>query len=203
MADRNMLKLGWAIVIAILLVLTCQAQEKSSSGPQEGIHVHGHWTLTVRNADGSFVSRHEFENSLTNDGKRIIITQLVLPGAFPLDLEAGKPSWALDVGGALCTQKDGSLAHCIIPLNLDLDDKALHLPNDPGSLVMSGTVKIGAAGPITSVATTLLPSARRHVNMNFTFRDLTQPDPASGQTLPPINVQAGQNVDVTVVIHFM
>jgi len=36
----------------------------SSRGPLEGITVHGHWTIVVRNADGSIVSRQEFENAL-------------------------------------------------------------------------------------------------------------------------------------------
>src|SRR5262245_3834484 len=38
-----------------------------AGGPQESIKVHGHWTIVIRNKDGSVDSRHEFNNSL-NDG---------------------------------------------------------------------------------------------------------------------------------------
>lgn len=45
-----------------------QAAKAGSSGLNNGIHVHGHWTIVVRNPDGSVASRHEFENSLQFDG---------------------------------------------------------------------------------------------------------------------------------------
>jgi hypothetical protein len=34
-------------------------------GQHEGITVHGHWVIDVRNSDGKFVSRTEFENALS------------------------------------------------------------------------------------------------------------------------------------------
>jgi hypothetical protein len=41
------------------------AQRKSQPrGNHEGIQVHGHWTIEVRNPDGKLVSHTEFENSL-------------------------------------------------------------------------------------------------------------------------------------------
>jgi hypothetical protein len=49
-------------------------EEESSAKPSkpgsEGIKVHGHWVLQVKNADGTLGERREFENSLvtTNDG---------------------------------------------------------------------------------------------------------------------------------------
>jgi hypothetical protein len=33
-------------------------------GPAEDIKVHGHWTITVRNGDGSITSQMEFDNRL-------------------------------------------------------------------------------------------------------------------------------------------
>ena len=35
------------------------------SADGEGIEVHGHWTIEVRNPDGSLDERYEFENALT------------------------------------------------------------------------------------------------------------------------------------------
>ena len=42
------------------------ASETTSS---DGIQVHGHWTVTVTNPDGSVDAVHEFDNALTNYGK--------------------------------------------------------------------------------------------------------------------------------------
>lgn len=39
-------------------------QSKPSGGVAQGIKVHGHWVLEIRNPDGSFASRHEFNNAL-------------------------------------------------------------------------------------------------------------------------------------------
>jgi hypothetical protein len=40
------------------------AKEEREDGPHEGIKVHGHWVIDVRNPDGSLVTHHEFENAL-------------------------------------------------------------------------------------------------------------------------------------------
>ncbi|MGC2530119.1 MAG: hypothetical protein WA639_20420, partial [Candidatus Acidiferrum sp.] len=41
------------------------AKRPASRGPSEGIQVHGHWTIEVRNPDGKVVSHTEFENALS------------------------------------------------------------------------------------------------------------------------------------------
>jgi hypothetical protein len=40
------------------------AKSERPGGPQEGIKVHGHWVIEVRNPDGSLASHTEFENAL-------------------------------------------------------------------------------------------------------------------------------------------
>src|SRR5579863_8703566 len=42
------------------------SEEKEANGKNEGIKVHGHWVLEIRNPDGSVARRKEFENSLTH-----------------------------------------------------------------------------------------------------------------------------------------
>src|SRR5262245_35623432 len=37
--------------------------QESAKGPGLGIKVHGHWTIDVRNPDGSLASHNEFENA--------------------------------------------------------------------------------------------------------------------------------------------
>ena len=51
--------------------------------PQEGIKVHGDWTLTVRNPDGTIAAVHEFKNalSLCRGGRRL--ARLLLGAAVP------------------------------------------------------------------------------------------------------------------------
>src|SRR5215813_12056085 len=70
------------VIVSLLIAsgLQASAQEKSKTqsaatqksekttdragGPQESIKVHGHWTIVIRNGDGSVASRHEFNNAL-------------------------------------------------------------------------------------------------------------------------------------------
>src|SRR5271168_3514589 len=40
------------------------AAKLPAKSPHEGITVHGHWTIDVKNPDGTVASHHEFENSI-------------------------------------------------------------------------------------------------------------------------------------------
>jgi hypothetical protein len=63
------------------------AREKPSGGSHEGITVHGHWTIEVRNPDGSLARRVEFENSLD-------------PGFTTANPTAGQPPLVIPGGAA-------------------------------------------------------------------------------------------------------
>jgi hypothetical protein len=56
------------IIAAIALMTPIRAQEPAQRGPSDGIKVHGHWAIDVRNADGTAVSHTEFENALAPAG---------------------------------------------------------------------------------------------------------------------------------------
>jgi len=171
---------------------------------QENMGIHGHWTVTVRNPDGTLASRYEFENSITDMGKSLVLN--LLGGAT---LTNGAPTWQLDIGGSLCFQKPSTaLGDCQISVQptrpiLPGTTNFASLP-----LEMSGTVKMDGNGQIMSVATqvtnlvgkTVHGQAPQNGTLTFSSRDLTKPDSAAGTTQPPINVQAGQNVDFTVDI---
>lgn len=47
------------------------AEESGSSGRNEGIKVHGHWTIEVRDPDGRLAAHREFENSLAPSGRPV------------------------------------------------------------------------------------------------------------------------------------
>ncbi|HEY6273708.1 MAG TPA: hypothetical protein VIX19_17145 [Terriglobales bacterium] len=61
--------------------------KRSGGGAHEGITVHGHWTIEVRNPDGSLVRHIEFENSLD-------------PGFSIPNPTAGQPPTSVVPGGA-------------------------------------------------------------------------------------------------------
>jgi hypothetical protein len=62
------------------------SEEKEANRKNEGIKVHGHWVLVVKNPDGSVAQRKEFENSLvhTTNGNfspgDVLLTTLLLGG---------------------------------------------------------------------------------------------------------------------------
>ena len=93
-----------------------QTEEKLyAKGQREGITVHGHWTIDVKNPDGSLVSHRDFENSLTSGGKSLLTSLLLgstVPGSWRIFLEAGTGSFG---PGGPCTYTDTSnnvLTYC-------------------------------------------------------------------------------------------
>jgi hypothetical protein len=50
---------------AVAATSTVSPEEKrAANGAKDGIVVHGHWTIVVKNPDGSIAARQEFENAL-------------------------------------------------------------------------------------------------------------------------------------------
>ena len=77
-----------------------------AGSPAEGIKVHGQWTIEVRETDGTLVSRHEFENELTDCGAAILAGVLATVGDFGrwlvvLDLGKDSPRIELEEGNGL------------------------------------------------------------------------------------------------------
>src|SRR5713226_7169875 len=72
------------------------AKLERPGGPQEGIKVHGHWVLEVRNPDGSLASRSEFENALVpTTGTNLLaalLTRGVSFGWFEIQIGDTSPS---------------------------------------------------------------------------------------------------------------
>jgi hypothetical protein len=59
--------------------------ERQPRGAHEGITVHGHWTIEVRNPDGKLVSHTEFENALAPNGAALLaglLTGTATPGSW-------------------------------------------------------------------------------------------------------------------------
>ena len=65
------------------------AAKRRGGGEQEGIKVHGHWTLVVKNPDGTVADKRDFENSLDIGGMAVLEEMLggtVSPGAWAVSL---------------------------------------------------------------------------------------------------------------------
>jgi hypothetical protein len=66
------------------------AKSPAPKRQHEGITVHGHWTIEVKNPDGTRVSREEFENSLVQPSGSEDLTLLLLgsyvPGGYTVAL---------------------------------------------------------------------------------------------------------------------
>jgi hypothetical protein len=48
-----------------MLMQSSQAKPSGPKGEHEGVTVHGHWTIEVKNPDGKLVTHREFENALS------------------------------------------------------------------------------------------------------------------------------------------
>ncbi len=179
------------------------------SGQQEGIKVHGQWTIEVRNPDGKLVSHHEFDNALTADGKESMgefLRRASKPGEWVIALSHGNfNEWPC--------RSEGLSAQCVIfePSTQSITStqsnafKNLSIGLQGGNTVVSGTATAAANGKI-DVVTTLLtrcPVAStgicsytgpfyEHPFTSFSHKGLGS----------EINVVAGQIIQVTVVISF-
>ena len=198
----------WRILPVVLAAAlgaggTAAAQEGPGGGPKEGITVHGEWTLVVRNRDGSTAGRYEFSNALQDPSALLVIlARQNSPGAWGVRL--GPPQFGLCGGGV-------PLLACEITetFNPDpgLSPLTIGIPNTGpllGRFVLKGTLRASIAGSIERVATTLAICPRatppglgcRTPSPNgFEIR----PE-VTGTAIPAIPVQAGQTVDIQVVI---
>ena len=61
--------LAVAFITLLTLATGCAWISPAAETTSDGIQVHGHWTVTVTNPDGSVDAVHEFENALTDYGK--------------------------------------------------------------------------------------------------------------------------------------
>ena len=85
---------------------------KPEGANHEGIKVHGHWIIDVKNADGSYASHTEFENSLVTPNAADALLASILNGntvlgGFAIGVDSSTP-------GALCPT---ALTGANIPIN--------------------------------------------------------------------------------------
>jgi hypothetical protein len=174
----------------------------ASSSPQDGIKVHGDWTITLRNPDGSVAAVHEFKNALAVGlGGDKILAQLIggaaVAGQFTVNLFT-TPVTACNSSNAPCQITEASSLNSANSRDLT---KSVPLTGpDAGKLILRGSVRVPANATISVVQTdltqclaTVSPTACVSASgVGFTQRSLAT----------PIAVVQDQLVEVRVVISF-
>lgn len=196
---------------------------ESKGGPKEGIKVHGHWTIDVRNPDGTLVSHREFENAMTPYGRSELVLLMIRQTVWS--------TWQVRLFGTACRDQNGVAGHdCVIdePVNSGSQFPNLKIGGgtsctspcgpfgDTFRLSGTATVDLGGSSPngtITGVGTFLhgecapnvspvqcvSATAPRNGNVfDFTATPLLD---SSGQPAP-LTVGQGRIIQFTVDISF-
>jgi len=208
------------------------AEEQDAAAPSkpgnEGIKVHGHWTIDVKNPDGTLAKHVEFENSLVSPGQGDqllagLLGGFSVPGDWAIRLVSpsicSKTVYCLifpTLNGPLATQScaSGTNNGCATGLTL------VYVPSTGttgAAFQMSGSLTASGTGNITSVATQFATCMD-----SVTYSSVTTFSPAkcitsetTGLSLAansntftattlttPLGVVTGQIIQVTVTISF-
>jgi hypothetical protein len=174
-----------------------RAAAKPQSGQQEGIKVHGQWTIVIRNEDGTVAARHEFKNKLTDFR---VLPQLLAHGG-PVG------EWNVLVvgnGSHPCLgPSPTTTAPCILVETSGAPTfGSLKVTASPTNLMIHGSVQAAFQALLGTVSTSFAlcaPSEPPSITCPFTRGvGFTSADISSLN----IQVAAGQTIDVTVVISF-
>lgn len=194
--------------------------EKPKSG-HEGIVVHGHWVIEVKDPDGTLAVRREFENSLVSSGASSLSQMFlgqVVAGDYFIEFGYGTTNFSnvcnaynctivtslSNLGGQYCTTaKDWS---CTPGLNVTASKL--------GSVTLAGQTVAAIAGTVIYVDTVMLACNDSGVGTNqgpiSSSACATESVAANNYAanvftstqIAPIYVNAGQQISFTVTISF-
>jgi hypothetical protein len=190
------------------------APGQSGQGSHEGVKVHGHWVIDVKNPDGTVAQHREFENSLSNANVMVeLLYGILVPQDFAILLYGSTPpctvttsTYPCVIAHSLTTLPANAICgtyYCVTGLTVTPT-----LGQSP-SLVLAGNLTATQAGSISTVATYIgtcgsstttptntSPSSCAAGNNGYGYSGLTQ----TGITAVPII--NGQIIQVTVTITF-
>jgi hypothetical protein len=209
-------RLGLQITVSAVLCAVAVIQAAAPGDARGGrtgrptVAVHGHWTIDVRDADGTPTDRREFENELTPLGAFELAS--LLGGLQP----AHVGPWAVRLFGTACGENIAcNLVDArVFPNGLPTHPIAI-MPNgervygtlsvsragtSSATIVLAGGFSPTGSGSIVSVATSLPVCAQAAdcaaqvpSRNNFTSKTLAS----------PIGVTNGQHVDLNVRLSFV
>lgn len=187
----------------------CRAEEKSSGdGSHQGIKVHGHWTIEVRNPDRTLVTHREFENSLVSTPLLSSLLSRTNSVGYWSILILGPGGVA--PGSGICQGFKGIATYCTIneaglgeASGPDLFNTLVVSTGGTNGLVLNGTMIAFFTGTISEVQTNLIACpATFPVSSPCPFGSGTSWGFTDAVLSTPIQVSAGQTVAVTVNISF-
>jgi hypothetical protein len=193
-----------------------EEQETAAPGKlgHEGIKVHGHWVLQVRNADGTLGERREFENSLADGGAFLIgvLAGGLVPGDYAIQL-AGTACPACYIinstwnANSAFTQGSPTSTTLVTTFN-----SLLFSPSGGNSIVLTGFMAPPSSGFFSQVAVLWGACGTSFNPGSSTIAPKTCVTTPSQQTAggeftattlaSPLPINAGQIVMVTVTISF-
>jgi hypothetical protein len=208
-----------------------QATPAGDPSVHQGLQVHGHWVIDIRNPDGTLVQHREFENSIQATGQGILVGLLsgyLVPGDWMIALGPQSGN-----GACVATYQFCGLIHnaATYPaqgyctdyyctgstLSYTYNFGAVGL-GGPFSIVLSGTITANQTGTIGNVTTLLNTCANIGYSATANPSSIETSSPATcvTQTTPepwygpftgtslttPISVTNGQQIQTTVTITF-
>ncbi len=192
----------WSAVLLLLAAVAAgPLSEARAQVPKEGITVHGHWTIEVRDPDGTLVSRHDFDNALIGGASLArVLARDATVGLWRVFLNS--------LPGGLCLPEGtaGSAGCLIVEGSYPFSDpghifKTLTLSANGSALTLSGTATAARNDVIASVHTlydecpaTTAPATTCVSGTGVTFTRTT--------AVLSIPVAAGQQILVTVALTF-
>jgi len=216
------------VAVSLGMGIAPSAQPLQGGGrPEEGIKVHGHWAIDVRNPDGTLVSHTEFNNKLNANGPSSgadflakVLLQQVLFGNWAIRLTGTTaPPCPGGTAGGFATTDCWILQATAPPAQTGtaVFRNLTSVLGTTGEIVLSGNATVGGQAPavINQVATHVSACASGIMgNSCGSLGSLGGNDPTTGRTAwlftehdlggadPTVTVQPGQIVQVTVRIKF-
>jgi hypothetical protein len=145
--SRRILRLASTVTVLLFAAGAIALHAQSTSRPGDGIIVHGHWTIDIKNADGGLAAHHEFENALEPSGASAL-AQLLGRQSQPM-------TWRLELigtnAGGACVRLAPTGTVTVAPLD-PAPGPVQGSPYFVSEFVVSGTSSmwIGVVDPLSS-----------------------------------------------------
>lgn len=197
---------------------TASGEKPAGDGKHTGIKVHGHWTIDVKNPDGTLAKHAEIENSLTPNGAAILaalLSRTVSPGLWAINM-VGSSAGMCGGTNTSCTVNEPGIGN---PSGVPFVFSTLTVAfgANTGTVTLSGSAMVSAAGSIQSLTSLFFvcsnstaPSAPCNGTVinagvfpgNTLANQLYNVTSVSLTSAQQVQVSAGQTMQVTVVISF-
>lgn len=186
---------------------TVQAAQAVEDGRNVAVQIHGSWTIEVRDATGTTVSRTQFENALQTKGATVlskILSRTWSTGLWHVYLYGNPGPCLFNGSGSPCMITEAPDARTQGYIFKTLTVSAPTSGTNANKLVLSGTATAQNDSDISAVATEQEPcQAIEAPSSPCPIGDVTTNGPFSEATLPTaVQVVTGQQIIVTVVFTF-